>query len=64
MGKEREREHTMSHSDMDIIRENIRQEGIGVGESRGLTDQALEDFADKYLEEAWEQMPDFSIYKD
>jgi len=54
----------MSHSDMDITRENIRQEGIGVGESRGLTGQALEDFADKYLEEAWEQMPDFSIYKD
>ena len=54
----------MSHSDMDIMRENIREEGIGVGEFKGLTRQALEDFADQYLEDAWEQMPDFSIYKD
>lgn len=54
----------MSHSDMDIMRENIREEGIGVGEFKGLTGQALEDFADQYLEDAWEQMPDFSIYKD
>ena len=54
----------MSHSDMDITRENIRQEGIGVGEFKGLTGQALEDFADHYLDDAWEKLPDYSVYKD